>query len=480
MCEMINMKTMTHCFKCIVLAALTALPALPGKAQLVAQTQLAGRDIRVEKVRVTRHDGYAMLTLVLNLDSLDLRANTRLVYTPVIKAGDTEVTLPEIVINGRRQQIMYERGDLKKTLGDKAVVVSRHNGKPQRIDYQAVVPLESEVMDYDVDIVEDLCGCGDLLDNTRHPLRRYRQPQMAYVRPAAEAQKVRHIDKTAYIDFPVDRIELHADYRRNPAELDSIVQTINLVKEDKNLTIRHIEIHGFASPESPYSHNDYLARERAKTLKDYVRNLVSLDDSLFSVAHTPENWEGLTAYIRESNLSHKEEILAIIGDSLLDADAREWKIKRTYPQEYRFMLDTWYPALRRSDYHITYTVRPFNVEEARQLISSKPQQLSLEEMYRVAQTYEPGSDDFNAVMEVAVRMFPHDATANLNAACTRLQAGDADGAKPYLDKAGTSPEAVHARAVYAQMKGDFDEARQLYRQAAEAGVKQAQTNLDNL
>lgn len=70
----------------------------------------------------------------------------------------------------------------------------------------------------------------------------------------------------------------------------------------------------------------------------------------------------------------------------------------------------------------------------------------------VAQTYEPGSKEFNEVMETAVRMFPDNETANLNAACTRLNAGDPDGAKPYLDKAGNGPDAQKAREVYEQLK----------------------------
>jgi hypothetical protein len=37
-------------------------------------------------------------------------------------------------------------------------------------------------------------------------------------------------------------------------------------------------------------------------------------------------------------------------------------------------------------------------------------------MYLVAQTYEPGSPEFNEVFDIAVRLFPDDETANLNAA----------------------------------------------------------------
>ena len=460
----------------IPIIALSALACLP----VMSQTRMANRGIGVNGVSVTRAGGNVVLDMTLNLDSLDLPTNTRLVYTPVLKTKTGTVAMPEIVINGRRQQIMYERGDMKGDVDERALVVRRRNGKPQSVDYQGSAPLATSISDYDVEIQEDLCGCGDSINGETYLLKRTRKPLMAFVRPAAEARKERHIDKTAYIDFPVDRIELHVDYRRNPSELDSIVNTITMVKEDRNLTISGIDIHGYASPESPYDHNDYLARERAKTLKDYVRNLVNLDDALFSVSHTAENWDGLVTYIRESNLDNKDAILGIIADTKLTPDAREWKIKRDYPKDYRFMLDTWYPALRRSDYRINYTVRPFNVDEAKEIIRTKPQQLSLEEMFLVAQTYEPGSAEFNEVMEVAVRMYPSDETANLNAACTRLNAGDVDGAKPYLDKAGDSPQAVNARAAYAYLTGNYDEAARLYRQAADAGVAEAKTNLDNM
>ena len=463
----------TNKYAILAFATLLGLP-------LSAQTRMANRGIGVEDVNVTRDGEYVMLNMKLNLDSLDLPSNTRLVYTPVLKTKSGTVAMPEIVINGRRQQIMYERGDMKGDVDERALIVRRRNGESQTVEYQAAAPLKQNVPDYDVEIQEDLCGCGDSVDGTSYLLKRSRKPVMAFVRPAAEARKERHIDKTAYIDFPVDRTELHADYRRNKAEIDSIVNTINLVKNDRNLTIKSIDIHGYASPESPYEHNDYLARERAKTLKDYVRRLVELDDRLFTVSHTAEDWDGLVSYIRSGNLDNKDAILGIIADGKLNPDAREWKIKSTYPADYRFMLDTWYPALRRSDYRVNYVVRPFDVDEAKRIIKTKPQQLSLEEMFLVAQTYEPGSAEFNEVMEVAVRMYPGDETANLNAACTRLNVGDADGAKPYLDKAGQSPQAVNTRAAYAQLKGDYDEAARLYRQAAEAGVPEARTNLDNM
>ena len=465
----------------LLYAAFLMAPAT-ALAQNCQEVKLASDKIKVSNVQVAQQNNALSVSMDLNLDSLYLPSNLQLVYTPVFKTRQGEIKMPEIVINGRRQQIMFERGVGKKqlNLSPEALVVRRTNKKVQTVNYSASIPLSGQVKNYDLNMHEDLCGCGNMEEGNDFNLRHRRQPQAVFVRPAVEAVKVRHLDKRAYIDFPVNRIELHADYRRNPAQLDSIVRTINALKDDKNLEVSAINIHGYASPESPYSHNDYLAKNRAKTLTDYVRRMVALPTQLFTVSSTAEDWDGLRNYLKDSNLEHKSDILAIANDEKMDPDAREQKIKKLYPSEYRFMLDTWYPALRHSDYHITYKVKPFDVAEAKEIIKTKPQQLSQEEMFLVAQTYEPGSKEFNDVMEIAVRMFPENETANLNAANTRLNAGDADGAKSYLEKAGNSPEALNARGVYESLKGNDQQARHYFALAAKAGVKAAQENLENL
>ena len=465
----------------LLYAAFLMAPAT-ALAQNCQEVKLASDKIKVSNVQVAQQNNALSVSMDLNLDSLYLPSNLQLVYTPVFKTRQGEIKMPQIVINGRRQQIMFERGVGKKqlNLSPEALVVRRTNKKVQTVNYSASIPLSGQVKNYNLNMHEDLCGCGNMEEGNDFNLRHRRQPQAVFVRPAVEAVKVRHLDKRAYIDFPVNRIELHADYRRNPAQLDSIVRTINALKDDKNLEVSAINIHGYASPESPYSHNDYLAKNRAKTLTDYVRRMVALPTQLFTVSSTAEDWDGLRNYLKDSNLEHKTEILAIANDEKMDPDAREQKIKKLYPSEYRFMLDTWYPALRHSDYHITYKVKPFDVAEAKEIIKTKPQQLSQEEMFLVAQTYEPGSKEFNDVMEIAVRMFPENETANLNAANTRLNAGDADGAKSYLEKAGNSPEALNARGVYESLKGNDQQARHYFGLAAKAGVKAAKENLENL
>lgn len=449
-----------------VLASLAQGSPIEDNADFLA-APLARMSGHVKVVEATATpDGDRMnVRLALNLDSLRLKADQQLVYTPVIHTPDSDIALPEIVINGRDEHTLYRRGVFAKKFSPNVLEVKRKNKTPQTISYLAQVDLpKAAATAYELKLREDVCGCGDpetdnvyaLLTEKPRPQETKRVielPSLAYVHPKVDGKtKIYELDKRAYIDFPVDRTELHPDYRRNPEQLDSIINTINILKADPNLTVTNIIIHGYASPESPYTHNAWLAENRAKTLTDYVRRMVDLPQSLFAVTSTPEDWDGLIKFLEDSDIPNRDAILAIAKDNSLKPDPREAKIRQLYPEQYRYMLEHWYPALRHSDYHIIYVVKAFDLEEARQVIKTQPQHLSLNEMWMVAQTYRPGSDDYTHVMEMAVKYYPNDPIANLNAAITRLNRGDADGAKPYLDKAGDSPEANAARQAYDKLR----------------------------
>ncbi len=55
-------------------------------------------------------------------------------------------------------------------------------------------------------------------------------------------------------------------------------------------------------------------------------------------------------------------------------------------------------------------------------------------MYLAAQDMKLGSEEYNETFEVAVRMFPDDEVANLNAANAAMARGDMKNAEYYLKK----------------------------------------------
>ena len=303
------------------------------------------------------------------------------------------------------------------------------------------------------------------------------QYQLPFITPMAEAEKARSLSGRAFLDFVVNKTDIRPTYRGNAAELAKVQQTIDVVRQDPNTTITHISIHGYASPESPYQHNAYLANARAQAFKDYVQMLMTLPADIFSVASTPEDWDGLIAWLDEHADQGNMEAVRTIAKGTLAPDEKERQLKQKYPAEWRQLLADVFPALRHSDYEVSYTIRPFTVEEARELIRHKPQQLSLNEMFLVAQTYEPGSQDYNDVFLTAVRMYPDDETANLNAAIIALRSGDTAEAARRLQKAGSSPEALNAQGVLMARQGDTTRAADAFRRS---GTPEAQHNLEEM
>ena len=167
----------------------------------------------------------------------------------------------------------------------------------------------------------------------------------------------------------------------------------------------------------------------------------------------------------------KAKITAIIDDPSFTPDQRKHKIRSLDGgKAWKYMVRNVCPALRHADYTVTYTVRVFNVKEAKEILKTKPQQLSLQEFFLVAQTYEPGSVVYNNVFETAVHMFPANEVANLNAANIALSENNLARATRYLEKAGNSAESQYARAVLALLEHRPLEAEPLLKAAVEGGI----------
>lgn len=448
-----------------VTTAAAAIPSHGDKAEIKA---------RVNSLKVERSENNLFVSMRLDLSSLKLKSDREITYIPVLSYGDSFMELPRVVVAGRNRYIRNLRhGDLP----DDAILCSP--GKA--IDYSVVVPYESWMETATLSLSEDECGCGfrpvsssrgDLavLDFTPKVFK----PSYAFITPAAEPVKTREVRGSAYIDFPANDMEIHPDYRRNPEELRKIRNTINVLRGDTDTRIVSVSIKGFASPDGPYANNERLAKGRTSALAGYVSELYAFDQSIMKSTWEAEDWAGLRRYVEASDIADKASILSVIDMENLSPDDREWKFKSTYPEQYRFLLENVYPGLRHSDYAVEYVIRSYaNVDEIKAVLKSAPQKLSLYEMNLVAQSLEPGSDEYRKVFEVAVRMYPDDPVANLNAANIALGHDELERAAGYLSKAGNAPEAVYARGLLAVKRGDYDEAARLFDEASRSGVGQA-------
>lgn len=397
--------------------AVQAAP-IPAMGLRFVAAEAGDSSISVRSARVLPHERSMIVSMCIRVDR-DLKGTESIELRPVLtdSTGHSAV-LPSIFINGRTQHIAFQR-DRRNAKRD-LVTLRRRNGMEQTIDYLREVAYQPWMRKATLVLEEVACGCGIPIAYDSHAVATLRSddtPRLAFRIPEVEEVKTRQESGRAFLAFQLGKSEILDNFRSNATELAKIMQAIDLVKNDSNVTVSHIAIHGYASPDGSLSLNEKLSAERTQALKSWVMSKYQFDEALFTTAHTAEDWEGLVNFLRNNNtLEGREEILNIIA-TVGDLDKREARIREEFPSQYRFMLDNWYPFLRHSDYTVGYIVRPFTVEEAKRELKLHPQNLSIDEMFRIAQTYKEGSKEYNEVFLIAVKQNPDHPVANLNAAC---------------------------------------------------------------
>lgn len=460
--------------------AMTALAiATPAEAQ-----QLAGGQVNITNKQVKKQGNEVKVNMDLNLDKLNLKSNEGLVLIPMIVNGNDTLKMPATEILGRKRYIYYQRNGQTAT-ANPLKVVKRQKNEAQTINYAYSAPYSQWMQGSQLVIGQDVCGCNQaiveegMLSQAGDAILGPWKMQFAYVQPQPEAVKARQENGTARLKFNINKALIVANLGNNNAELNKIRQTIDMVKNDKDVTITSILLHGYASPDGSYANNEKLAQNRTEALRNYLKGIYPVADNLFKVSSTAEDWEGVKKYIANNEIPQKETVLNIINSNMTP-DEMEKAIANKAGEAHKYLIQNVYPDLRRTEYTVNYDVRSFNLEEAREVLKTRPQKLSLNEMYIVANSYKKGSEEFNNVFDTAVKMFPNDKLANLNAAYVALNRGDKVSAEKYLQKAGTSAEAENARGALAAMKQDYNTAKTHFEKAANAGLAEAQANLAEL
>jgi hypothetical protein len=464
----------------ITIAALCTAPAVL-RAQQIA-------DVTPGNVRLERNGKYLSVDMDVDVSQLDVKSRHAVILTPTLAGdkGDT-LRLSSVGIYGRQRYYYYLRNDGTAISGPDEQAY-RTSELPDVITYHADAPYEDWMNGSLLNLSCSTYGCCNRVlstDETTDGIARYKerlfQPLFHFTKPEAAASKELEESGTALIIFPVDQTTLYPNLAANQSELDRIKNDVNRIRDDKDVSGTSITLKGYASPEGTYAHNTDLAAGRTQAVRNYLKSYYHMADGAVTATSEPENWGGLREYVEASTLQHRDEILAIIDQTELEPDAREWKLKQSYPQEYAQLLRDCYPSLRRTEYTIRYQVRAYtDINEIKQIYKTNPKKLSLNELYLLAQTYEVGSDEFSDVFETAVRLYPDDETANLNAATTALRRGELTKAAQYLDAAGSSPEATYDRGLLAALNGQYTDAAALLKEAAEGGVTEASDALNQL
>lgn len=448
-------------------------------------------NLKVENRTVEKEGQTVRISMDVNMDEVEMKNqhSLRLVPTLVSADGKQEQELDPILVNGKiRNKVM----DRQETLGDldrenrEVPRIRRNNGKEQTVHYEAETSFRRWMVNGRLDLRGYVTGCascdeGDETLATGDVLP-YREPQFLMpplAQPEEETVKRRSLVQTARLQYRQDSHNVLPGYKDNQAELDKVQASIDAVKENTDLTITGIYVTGYASPEAPVYYNQKLSELRAQKFTEYVQKRnPELDKSLWHVEGKGEDWIGLRAEVEKApRLLRREAVLEIIDGCDGNQDVCEDKIKALVPPEiYERILNELYGPLRRNDYRIEYNVRHFDLEEARQLIKTRPDLLSVAEMQKVADSYGRNSDAYRESLQIAVRTYPDNLAARNNAALAEIETEHYDEAIALL-KDTDEPSLQNLLGVAHFKKGQYGEAKSAFRRALDGGYAGAADNL---
>jgi hypothetical protein len=394
-----------------------------------------------------------------------------------------QVDFPLIFINSRNQHIYYNR-ELKDEYPD-AMELLKKKGKNLKIDYLRSVKYEPWMKNAVLKVRKLSCACNRMKDRGEEFLDGFEKEKpeiklfpVYLLPPADKGDKVREEKGSAYLCYVVNKWDILPNYMDNPVELQKIYNSVNYVKSDSDVTITRMTIEGYASPEGSYSHNVMLSENRTQALKDYLKKTGIAKDVRMVASGKGENWKGFLEYLNKNYDIPQRSILLRIANSSISEDEKEKRMRAEAPQGYKYCLDNCFPSLRCTNYTVVYTVRPFTLEESERIFETRPINLSLNEIYRLADKYASNETKYYEIIRKAYLLYPNDSYINLTMAYLAIKKGEADEAAGYLEKVNDCPEKILNEGLVAYLKGDFEKANLLVQKAQEQGLAEANQQME--
>lgn len=476
---------MKQIYKNLFIVCVAALSISASQAQNAVTTN----GVRISDIEMERSGNHLNVGMTLDMSDLHVRSNRSLQITPIVTNGNEIYQLPAVVIDGRRRSIVHKREEME-FVDPTNTYIRRYNRTEQATEYDVQVPYEAWMDNSELILREEWTSCHDAaLSEELIAIAEISQPQsqpstttptssistlprMAYAIPTT-SDATQSEQSSIDILFAVNKSNINASFMDNKEQIDELRKALA-----NSSDIKEIHLTGYASPEGPYEFNKALAARRAESVKKYLANN-NLGATTDVIEHSyPANWDEVKRLLNDTYIENWQGITAIIDDTSISAADKNSAIRKKYPVEYEFMLRSWYPKLRMTDITINHKKRDLSVNEAKRILQNNPSQLSLEDIYMIALTYEKGSKEWDEIILLAVENYPQSPEARVNAANVAMANGDYAKAAQYLQGLPTNmPEAINSRGILAMSQGNYAEALNLFEQAQRAGVSEAAYNI---
>ena len=173
----------------------------------------------------------------------------------------------------------------------------------------------------------------------------------------AFAQRQENVSDSLEVYFHQGRHLWMPEYMDNRIRLEDFVERFRKLREDKVMSkISKIHIIAGCSPEGTWALNQRLSRNRAKRIREVLKNYIDLPDSVVVENAVGINWDALSNMVAaDPNVPHQREVLDIIKNSpelYVNEQGRTMELRklrlmwRFDGKAWKYMYKHFFPKLR--------------------------------------------------------------------------------------------------------------------------------------
>lgn len=260
------------------------LALLSSVAPLSAQ-QIINCDAAIDALHVQKVGDNVAIDFSIDVSEVKVRGNETIILNPAIQKQGHIAKLPAIYLMGRRAYL-YAMRDEEPSASDKTLRVKHTKRTVKSLDYATTLPYEEWMRNANLTIEQSSVGCKptptlmgeNILQRILHePYKpQYILSPITPTLSTADAERhslaTRHNAEShsAHINFKIEGRTVLKTYRDNATALASIMEAIERVQNDKDLTITSITVEGWSSPEGSKAYNEHVSEIRAEALAQYI------------------------------------------------------------------------------------------------------------------------------------------------------------------------------------------------------------------
>ncbi len=263
----------------------------------------------------------------------------------------------------------------------------------------------------------------------------------------------------------------NASVRSNELSKQSMKDMKSFAKnteKDTTITLKGVEIVGYASPDGPEDNNENLAKNRQAAAEKALKGSVK---GTFTSNYMAEDWDGFRQLMEASSIQDKDAILNVLSQ-YSDPVVREAEIKKM-GVVYQEIADKILPQLRRSKIVVSAEKVGKSDEVLLQAGLGKSDVKLTEDEYLFAATIAENANDAETILKNGATAYSNSWKIVNNLGCQQMEEGKLDDAQASFARADELSDGDKAvknnMGVVAVKQGDLAKGYEYFEVAQGAG-----------